>query len=92
MIPVHLDKVTLATDDYFYFLYLWRYHHCPRCFGVYFSVPLLQIFNHLSQEKPSVYGLTLFQVNLLLRKLNALFEPMMLKLLVSSSDDKMNSN
>ena len=62
MIPVHLDKVTLATDDYFYFLYLWRYHHIPRCFGVYFSVPLLQKFNHLSQEKPSVYGFTLFQV------------------------------
>ena len=27
-----------------------------------------------------------------LRKLSELFEPMMLKLLVSSSDDKMNSN
>ena len=92
MIPAHLDKVTLATDDYFHFLHLWRYHHCPRCFSVYFSVSLLQIFNHLSQEKPSVYGLTLFQVNLLLRKLNALFKLMMLKILVSSSDDKMNSN
>ena len=41
---VYLDKVTLTSDVYFHFLYLWHYCHCLRCFGVYFFAPLLQIF------------------------------------------------
>ena len=32
--------------------------------------------NHLSQGKPSVYGLTLFSINLLSSKISVLFEPM----------------
>ena len=48
--------------------------------------------NHLSQEKSSVYGLTLFSINLLSSKLCVLFKPMILKFLVSSSEDKANPN
>ena len=37
--------------------------------------------NHLSQQKPSIYGLTLFSMNLLTNKLSVLFEPVILKFL-----------
>ena len=47
------------------------------CLGVYFFVPLLQMFvlspkveNHFSHEKPSVYRATQSSINLLLSKLS----------------------
>lgn len=99
LIPVHLDKVAPTRDTYFHFLYFWHYCHCLEYCDIYFSVAPLQILvlyskaeNHLSQEKAFAYGSILFSINILLRKLSALFKPMIFKFIISSSECKTNSN